>query len=309
MAQCHLRRRLIEERLSWVLSLAIHVGVVVLMVSVWIVVIRPARPKTPGEATFRVQGALPGMPAKLPFGRPADEMKLKGRKKTPGVDVSAWVEAKPADEAVPGRGLSNRRRVRLPDLGPRGGGQDDRVCPRGRPAGLGIGGPPPLIGDGAASIVYVLDASGSMLEAFDGLKHRLLMDLGRLSYDGKTGRGYFFGVMFYRTNVEAFWSSLLPATDANKIAAARWVRKVQTRDETDPIPALRRAFALRPDYVVILSDGEFDRKVLDVVDALQRSGTRRVRIFTVAYGGDFTGTNLQELARRNGGRFVRIKAD
>jgi len=272
-------------------------------------VIRPARPKTPGEAAVRMHPAPPGLTAELPFGRPEEQLKLTGRKKVPGVDVSAWVKPTPADEAAPGTGLSRARRVRLPRLGPPGGGQDDNVVLPGRPGGLGIGGPPPLIGDGAASIVYVLDASGSMLEALDGVKRRLLIDLGRLSYDGKTGRGYFFGVMFYRTNVEAFWSSLLPATDANKIAAARWVRKVQARDETDPIPALKRAFALRPDYIVILSDGEFDRKVLDVVEALQKPRTRRVRIVTVAYGDDFSGKNLQELARRNGGRFVRIKAD
>lgn len=309
MAQGRPRRRLTEEHLAWVLSLGAHACVVVLMVSVWIVVIRPAQPKAPGMTAVSVQEALPGMPVKLPFGRPIDQLELTGKKKAPGVDVSAWAEPKPAADPAPGTGRSNRPRVRLPGLGPAGGGEDDRVRLPGRPEGLGIGDPPPLVGDGAARIVYVLDASGSMLEAFDGVKRRLLVDLGRLSYDGKTGRGYFFGVMFYRTNVEAFWSSLLPASDANKIAAARWVRKIQARDQTDPIPAFKRAFGLRPDYIVILSDGEFDRKVLDAVEALQRPMVRRVRIITVAYGDDFTGTNLQELARRNGGRFVRIKSE
>jgi len=309
MAQGRPRRRVTEEHLSWVLSLGAHACVVVLMVSAWIVVIRPAQRKAPGEAAFRMQEAPPGITATLPFGGRVDEIKLTGEKTTPGVDVSAWIEPKPAADAAPGTGRSKRPRVRLPGLGPAGGGEDDRVRLPGKPDGLRIGGPPPLVGDGAARIVYVLDASGSMLEALDGVKRRLLTDLSRLSYDGKTGRGYFFGVMFYRTNVEAFWSSLLPASDANKIAAARWVRKVGARDGTDPIPALKRAFGLRPDYIVILSDGEFDRKVLDAVGALQRPMARRVRIITVAYGDDFTGTNLQELARRNGGRFVRIRCE
>ena len=60
---------------------------------------------------------------------------------------------------------------------------------------------------------------------------------------------------------------------------------------------------------MILSDGEFPEKVLDVVERLQSGLRRRVKITTIGYGRGFVGRNLRALAARKRGRFIRLSEE
>jgi hypothetical protein len=97
-----------------------------------------------------------------------------------------------------------------------------------------------------------------MHDDFDLVRGKLIGELGKLEFDEKTGRGQYFNIIFFRQKAEPFSASLLPATVANRLAVANWLRGIRPSSQTDPVPALQLAFKLRPQYVVVLSDGEFE---------------------------------------------------
>lgn len=298
-----------REGLSWMVSLLGHGGMMLLMLLVWFVVVRPRPPRQ--DAPVRLMDLnsekLSGGGAPL---AEADQLQIAGPQKRPG--ASAWRRLAPVRAITP-RGAQREGRTgeRVPIDVPGGGPDDKPRLPRGPEADGLIPGRPPGRGPGGeARIVYVLDGSGSMLDGLDAVRRRLLVDLSWLAYDEKTGRGNRFNVIFFREGAEAFWpGGLLPATDSNKIKAARWVMRIQAVGGTDPIPALKMAFSCRPDTIVVLSDGEFDRQVLDTVRRLQAGRRIPAKIYAVAFGKDFPAENLAELASRNGGRFVRLGED
>ncbi len=298
--------RLGQQGLPWVLSALFHMSVMVLLCFIWIVVKTPkSDPEIGPVRSSWIEADKPNLETERRAGR-------KSLRKGGGGKSSPWARF---EKVVPFTGQTVEwqvgRRVKLdlpsddegPNLdGPPDGTEDKitRITPVSVTGEL-------------TRVVYLLDASGSMVDSLDLVKRRLYRELGQLRF----GRGMdwsgkvvekrqSFNVVFFRTKSEACWPALMPATNANKVFAARWADKVIARGQTDPAAAMKLAFSYDPQQIVVLSDGEFDAKVLGVVEKLQRSRGFPVRIYTIAYGGGFAGDNLRKLAQANGGRFIRI---
>ncbi len=182
-----------------------------------------------------------------------------------------------------------------------GGGDLSRV---GLGGGIQTG--PTFFGLGAEArearrVVYVVDRSGSMIEHFDFVKEELKRSIKLLR------RSQWFHVVFYDDGepLEKPPSELVSASTPNKEAVFTFIDKeVGVGGGTDPIPALRRAFAVEPDMIYFLSDGDIPNRdeLLSVLDR-ELNPHRSVRIFTVAFVDRMGAELLERVAREHRGGF------
>ena len=162
---------------------------------------------------------------------------------------------------------------------------------------------PAFFGDDirANSIVFVVDRSSSMREGLDNVKWELARTIDALT------RGQRFQVLFFSSGapLELPGRRLIDATDDNKQRAREFLDAVLPSSGTDPLAAIRRAFALRPDVIYLLTDGEFEPPVVGLVKGLDPE--RRVRVNTIAFLQDEGAAVLKAIAAETGGtyRFVR----
>ena len=101
-----------------------------------------------------------------------------------------------------------------------------------------------------------------------------------------------FHVIFFNTGLtlENQPKRLVSAIDAHKEKLFEFLEGVVPSGGTKPAAAMRRALALEPDLIYLLSDGiDFEPRLLEDLDEWNRS--RRVRIYTIAYL-DQTGREL-----------------
>ena len=178
--------------------------------------------------------------------------------------------------------------------GPRGGGPESFGTRSGDPF------PPEWIEE-ARKIVYVVDRSGSMTDSIDYVKEELKRSIGELAEEKE------FHVLFYSSGpcVEMPMRRLVDATGRNKQFAYEFVDGIIAQGETDPSDALRRAFAVRPEVIYLLTDGEFDRAIVGLVRGLNAGG--RVRVHTIGFLYTRPGTSaegvLKQIAAENGGNY------
>jgi hypothetical protein len=168
---------------------------------------------------------------------------------------------------------------------------------------------------GATKIVFVCDASGSMVGNFHSLKDELAKAFHALRVpqsfdivffqDGKT-------IVFSRDSLKTDEWAL--ATDDIKRSASTFLEDVTTDSLSDPLPALRAALARQPDLVYLLTDGEFpdNEAVLKTVRDLNRRRDRtRARVNTILFADDKDTDDtpavkvLTMIATENGGTFRR----
>lgn len=159
------------------------------------------------------------------------------------------------------------------------------------------------------TIAYVIDRSGSMgtRDALGVAKRELRASVGRLPARAR------FGVVFYNLEPEVFadaggTAGLMANSAANRTEVDRRLDAMEARGGTRPRPALRAAFAMRPEVIFLLTDGqelsEDDLRALG--PELKSAGTR---IHVIEFGG---GPPLGEqepltrLARMTGGTYQRI---
>ena len=158
-----------------------------------------------------------------------------------------------------------------------------------------------IIGEPAAKIVYVVDRSGSMTDSIDFVKAELTRSVAELGEDVE------FHVIFYSSGppVEMPTRRLVHATQRNKGLAYDFIDRIVPEGETDPSKALQRAFAVRPELIYLLTDGEFDRGIIDLVKRLNAGG--RTRVFTIGFLYTQPGTTaegvLKQIASQNGGEY------
>jgi len=154
--------------------------------------------------------------------------------------------------------------------------------------GITLGGKP-------CKVVFVCDRSGSMTNSIDFSKYELNRCIDTLKETDE------FGVLFFSTDppLEMSPGGLVPATEANTDLAFDFVRHVIPQGDTEPASAIKRAFALQPETIFILTDGEFDKSVVDLVKSLNAGG--KVTVHTVAFLYQTGGKVLKEIAEQNGG--------
>ena len=198
----------------------------------------------------------------------------------------------------------------------RGSGTGDGrgpLAPFGTPGGGGIGKRGSLMnipGGGANTIVYVCDASGSMINTFGSLKEQLVRSVQSL----KSIQA--FNIIFFQDEkCTALDQGLVFATPDNKRKAFKWLDEQTTTGTTNPIPGIEQAFKNRPQLIYLLTDADFpDNKA--VRDAVKRLNTgKQTRINTIIFvpgdGDDEASAAfkdlMKEIAKDNGGVYAHVK--
>jgi hypothetical protein len=157
--------------------------------------------------------------------------------------------------------------------------------------------------------VYVIDRSVSM--GPNGklvcAKDELLSSLGQLPAETE------FQIILFNRSVEVLTTgqgtSLIPATQQNKAKVANFLKPVLPEGGTQPVPALKRALALKPDVIFFLTDAEdmSEREVREVT--LLNRGHTAIHVVTFGDGdyGNLT-SPLYLLAQNNRGGFRMVSA-
>lgn len=159
---------------------------------------------------------------------------------------------------------------------------------------------------GARNVVYVVDRSGSMLNTFGGVVKELKQSIGALR------RSQRFHLIFFNSGapLENPPRRMVSAIAAQKEAAFQFLQGITPAGDTDPRPALRRAFAVEPDLIYFLTDGEFEeyaQSLFAMLDQLNKQ--RKVRIFTIAYVNQAGGVVLERIAREHDGEYRFVSED
>lgn len=156
-------------------------------------------------------------------------------------------------------------------------------------------------------VVFVLDRGGAMIEYMDFVKYELKRVIGEFD-DSRQ-----FHVIFYTGGplVEAPPRRLVNATERNKEAAFNFLDGVVPQGLAEPTKALERAFALRPDVIYLLVNGQLDPSVADLVKRLnlpdrQAGADGHVTVHAILLMNKETEEVLPRIAKENGGQFKRV---
>lgn len=284
---------------AWILSLLVHAAVFVVMLIL-------VFPYAPGAASMlpRTHAELVGevfdaresewlsaekSPTQLPMDETArsDPLDLRMEPKAP----SEWSDPKafgasastrPSDLSIVGIGTGGSD---LSRFGLAGGGGGAEFFGLGRSA------------PGVRRIVYVVDRSGSMTDTFEFVRREMKRSIGALR------RSQRFHTIFFSSGdlLENPPRDLVAAIPANKTQAFAFIDGVMAGGGTDPEPAMRRAFAVNPDIIYFLTDGEFRPTLVARLQEWNRN--EKVRIFTIAFLGSGGIPLLEQIAREHGGEF------
>jgi len=199
--------------------------------------------------------------------------------------------------------------------GKTGGDVKVGIGPGGGGDGPGGGWPP--IPNAAHHVVYVIDRSGSMQETLDIVREELLNNISHMLPPQD------FHVIFFAAGrqrpLENRPRRLVRATEANKLEVAGFADGViAAGSTTDPVPALRRAFAVlaRADarrkgkVICLLTDGEFSdsRAVMAELEKLNRKGDVAINTILHEHHNDEAEKVLQRIAARHGGAYRFVSA-
>ena len=187
---------------------------------------------------------------------------------------------------------------------PRGGGPRDRGPESLDPGPGGRGGTRIFdVPEEARKIVYVVDRSGSMTDSIDDVQWELKRSIWELGEEKE------FHVIFYSSGppLEMPTRRLVSATDRNKEMAFEFIEGIIAEGETDPSKALERAFAVRPELIYLLTDGEFDKSIVGLVRRLNAAA--KVKVHTIAFRYRIGEAVLKEIADGNGGNYKFVSGE
>ena len=172
---------------------------------------------------------------------------------------------------------------------------------------------------GGNHFVYLVDSSKSM-KNFDEARLELLRSVDSLQPDHR------FYVVFYDQTPEPMRltdpnrdepRSVL-ATREHKLALRRWAMTIQQQRGKSPTDVLPMVFALRPDVIFLLSDGQFSARTEEVIREHNRVenlfGDSRPRsiIHTIRYPGTSKAearqaeVQMRRIAAENGGQYRNV---
>ncbi|MSR56074.1 MAG: VWA domain-containing protein [Planctomycetaceae bacterium] len=154
-------------------------------------------------------------------------------------------------------------------------------------------------------IVYLVDCSDSMLKSHNRQTRRLVRVKEELhrSIDELAPDVRFLVVFFNSNAVPMPDKSPQLATPENKRRVLEWIDDIHGGGATDPTPALALATALKPDDIFLLTDGSFNKVV---VDRARQLNTHHARIHTVSMGDKRGEQLLITIAETNGGTHAYV---
>lgn len=152
----------------------------------------------------------------------------------------------------------------------------------------------------ANSLVYVLDKSGSMRgERLTLAKQELLKSVEALNFKVR------FNIMFFAGGeFEQMSEWMIPACISNKRTARAFVGGIAASGRTNPVPALRAAYRLRPDVIFLLSDGQVPEGTYGYVRVRSKArASKPPRVYTIGFK-ERTGENiLMRIAHVSKGKY------
>jgi hypothetical protein len=166
------------------------------------------------------------------------------------------------------------------------------------------------------SIVYVLDKSSSMGGLpISSVKAELIHGIRALKEDQK------FGVIFFdfsawptmagqgqvvTAQLQVGGFALMQATRENQQNAERWIQSIGAGGGTNPVPAMAMAIHVKPEMIMLLSDGEFAPSAVDIITQQnQKERGASGRIDCVGLAENIV--TLQEIAKQNAGRYYAAR--
>lgn len=170
----------------------------------------------------------------------------------------------------------------------------------------------------ARSVVYVMDASGSMVTSLPFVIAEVERSVSRLAATQKFGVVLFRRLPDGRSGLEVFSPVLVRATASAQERLRDWLSSVEPIGRSVPLSGLERAIAYRPDAVFLLSraiersggdawdtgGGRGVAGTLARIDALnpEVNGRRPVVIQTIQFLDDDPTGIMQEIGRVHGSR-------
>jgi len=180
--------------------------------------------------------------------------------------------------------------------------------------------------DNAKRIVFVVDASGSLLDTFPFVIQELRKSVGNLS--GKQS----FTIIFFQGDealeVPVPRPGMKQATAAAKAAVRAWLDpmagNVRPRGGTNPLPGIQLALRYQPEVMVLLSDNitgggtgatQYEIEQQRLLDEVSRANTANTRINTIQFLYEDPlaqvpgkrGT-LEQISERTGGKYKFVDA-
>ncbi|WP_372717181.1 VWA domain-containing protein [Novipirellula sp.] len=152
-----------------------------------------------------------------------------------------------------------------------------------------------------ASVVYVLDCSSSMTgKRFAKVQSAIVDAVSQMN-----AKQMFALLLFNTEALQICGGGYRNAGAAGAAVLAQELTMIAPSGGTNPSNALLLAIQLKPDAVVILSDGEFETSIVERVTQLNRRGGKNTQINCVAIGSQVV--TLQKLATLNGpGNYVEV---
>lgn len=134
----------------------------------------------------------------------------------------------------------------------------------------------------ANKIVYVVDFSGSIIVAVDDLKRELKRSIGSLRSTQSFNVVIFYGEAGTggnRFQTEAFAAQLQPANEETRRRFFAWLDTKAPMGGTEPVAAVKRALALKPEAVFFFSDGYFDDSAVAEIAQANRQTQAKIICF------------------------------
>ncbi|MBL8745865.1 MAG: hypothetical protein JNK58_05850 [Phycisphaerae bacterium] len=294
-----------DQFMPWLISIAGHVLLLILgFFVVWTATPPPLEERPPIVVSFDNPS-----PAPITI-TPAEPARVAGETSEPIRDLAL--------PPMPAPSLSDLVTGGLPAAAPTAEARPstmeavlERRLPEVRFAGLGV--------SNATKIIYVVDASGSMVSTFPIVLNYLERSVSRLA---RTQR---FQIIFYGREAYqpaphpgdiddgAHWR-LIRATPDNVRSVLDWIRRIVPGGRSNPIPALRLALNMeQPDAVFLLSNvitgaGQWEagkEAILKEIDTLnpidERTGRRRTVIKTLQFLEEDPADILKAIGQAHGG--------
>jgi hypothetical protein len=187
-----------------------------------------------------------------------------------------------------------------------GGG---KMAPFGTTTGAGAGIQAKFFGSGgnAHKIIYIVDASGSLIDTLPFVIKELKRSISELSDKQQ------FTVIFFQAGreVEVPPRGWKYATPENKTKVANWITLEQgniiPRGSTDPVAAIKLAMRYKPELVFILSDnitgkGRYEVDRSDLMALLEQSNKdKKIKINTIQFLYPDPLKTLETISKAHGG--------
>jgi hypothetical protein len=278
---------------SWGTSVVLHLAVVLLMLMFsW------SANKKEEETNYQAKSIVE---KKTVVKHERSAEKSKQPNKALRRDVSSFAY-KPTENPTPDVAAFNVAETVdvIGSTGGRGGSGFGGIPGEGFGRGGGTGGKFFGQGGGAKRIVYVVDRSGSITDSMMYVKFELRRAIRSLDSTQN------FYVIFFSSGPAVPMPSgkMVQATESNKMMAGDFIDGIVPVGQTDPSEALKMAFAEKPEEIHLLTDGEFDKKIVPLIDSLNKGKT--VKVHTLCFLYSQGEPILQEIALKNNGKYKYI---